>query len=368
MKAKAVRPSFSVPKHIQQLSPYVPGKPVEHLQRELGVASAIKLASNENPLGCSATVRLAIEKAIDELNRYPDSQAHRLRAKLAKVLSIDENMLVFGSGSNELIDVVIRTFCDPGTQDEIVIGNPSFVYYRIGAGAAKIKLKEVPLRNHITWSVDDLLESTSDDTRMMIISNPNNPTGSHIDADGLKQLVLGLPEHVMLIMDEAYIEYCDRSFKSAIKLLDARANMVILRTFSKAYGLAGIRAGFAVTHAPHADFMQRVRLPFNLSTLAQVAASAALDDAQHLERVVALNTIERERVAHELTALGYEVAPSQGNFVLVGPVDDAGKLYQDLLMKGVIVRPMPEPIRNYLRISIGSENENTLFLTTLKAI
>ena len=357
-----------VPEHILTLSPYTPGRRAEEVESELGVKNAVKLASNENPVGPSPRVVEAIQRAATGLHRYPDVQVNLLREALAQHWQIDPRSFVFGNGSNELIDIVIHTFCTLGSTDEVMIGHPSFAYYHLRFAVAHINPRPVPLRENLFWSTDDLLASVTPQTKMMMISNPNNPTGAHLSTSDVERLVRDVPQSVVLVMDEAYGEYCDDHWVSAVKYLDKRDNLIVLRTFSKAYGLAGLGVGYAMTTPKLAKYMERVRRAFSVSTLAQAAAKAALEDESYLAEVVSANRMERSRVAESLMQMGYEVVPSQANFLLFKPSMKARQLNQALLREGIIVREMQAPIEDYLRVSIGTPDDNTAFLSALKKI
>lgn len=369
-----------VPEHIFKLSPYLPGKTAEELERELGIDRAVKLASNENPVGPSPMVAQAIAQSAGRLNRYPDVQVRALRERLAAHWNVQPALFAFGNGSNELIDTVLHTFCTPGSSDEVMIGDPSYSYYQLRFDVANVKARLVPLRDHLTWNVDDLLAAVTPQTKVMMVANPNNPTGAHVSKSELARLVEKVPAHVTLVMDEAYAEYFDeQQTETGIAHLGRRENMLVLRTFSKAYGLAGLGVGYAVTSPKLAGYLDRARRAFSVSTIAQAAAIAALEDHDHLASIVRTNRAERSRVAESLMAMGYGVVPSQANFLLFGPVPTrktpkAGKpmtavgLYDALLRHGIIVRTMRAPIGDYLRVSIGTPEDNTAFLNALTHI
>jgi histidinol-phosphate aminotransferase len=353
-----------VPSYIERLVPYVPGKPVEELERELGIQNAVKLASNENPLGASPRVAEALAGAAASFGRYPDAATHALRETLAAHHGVPMDEIVVGNGSNELIDLACRTFAGPG--DHAVIGNPSFVCYRLGLLAANVEFTEVPLVGHVAWDVDAMLAAVTPATRLLFLANPNNPTGAHVSATDLARLLRGLPERVVAILDEAYVEFADApDFASALTMRGLHERLLVLRTFSKAYGLAALRVGYGVGTPALVDFLNRVRAPFNTNSLAQIAARAALTDPEHVARYVALNRVERARVAAALGALGLGVAPSQANFLLVDFGAPGRDIYEKLLRKGVIVRPMPPPLTNWLRITIGLPEENDRLLAAV---
>ncbi len=356
-----------VPPYIERLVPYVPGKPVEELERELGVKNALKLASNENPMGASPRVIEALSKLGPTLGRYPDAATHALREALAAHHSLPMDDFVVGNGSNELIDLVCRTFAAPG--EHAVLGNPSFVCYRLGLLAAHVDFTEVTLRDNLSWDVDALLAAVRPETRLLFLANPNNPTGAHLSVSELTRLLSALPPRVLAVLDEAYVEFADApDFASALTLRGLRERLLVLRTFSKAYGLAGARVGYGVGTPAIVDYLNRVRAPFNTNAFGQVAARVALDDQEHVARYVAMNRTERARVSAALAALGYAVAPSQANFVLVNFVAPGREVYERLLRKGVIVRPMPPPIASWLRISIGLPEENDRLLAAVREL
>ncbi len=356
-----------VPPYIERLVPYVPGKPVEELERELGVKNALKLASNENPMGASPRVIEALSKLGPTLGRYPDAATHALREALAAHHGLPMDDFVVGNGSNELIDLVCRTFAAPG--EHAVLGNPSFVCYRLGLLAANVDFTEVTLRDNLSWDVDAMLAAVRPETRLLFLANPNNPTGAHLSVSELTRLLSALPPRVLAVLDEAYVEFADApDFASALTLRGLRERLLVLRTFSKAYGLAGARVGYGIGTPAIVDYLNRVRAPFNTNALGQVAARVALDDQEHVARYVAMNRNERARMSAALAALGYAVAPSQANFVLVNFAAPGREVYERLLRKGVIVRPMPPPIASWLRISIGLPEENDRLLAAVREL
>jgi histidinol-phosphate aminotransferase len=350
--------------HIAAVKPYVPGKPVEELERELGIHGAVKLASNENPLGPSPKVQAAVARASAEIHRYPDAHAHALRTRLAAFHDVRPDELAFGCGSNELIDLVVRTLAD--TSDHAVIGAPSFVCYGMSLRVANVPMTEVPLRDALYWDLEAMLAAVTPKTKLVFLDNPNNPTSTHIARAQLEAFLRALPRSVVPVVDEAYFEFADAAdYVSALELRHLHPHLVVLRTFSKAHGLAALRVGYAVTSAEIVGYLDRVRAPFNVGSLAQAAALASLDDAEHMARYVALNRSERTRVSTALTALGLVVAPSQANFVCVGLGQPAQRVYDKLLRQGVIVRPFGAPLDRHLRISIGLPAENDRLLAAL---
>ncbi len=350
--------------HILALTAYEPGKPEEELRRELGLDDIVKLASNENPYGPSPSAIAAVSGEALALHRYPDPRGHHLREALAAHHGVLAEELCLGNGSNELIDLICRVFAGRG--DHAVFGHPSFPCYRIGSIAQELPFTAVPLREHLNWNVDDLLAAITPKTKLLFVSNPNNPTGAHIDQADLTRLLRELPGHVLAVVDEAYVEYVDADgFAPATELRDTRERLAILRTFSKAYALAGLRVGYAIGTPELVTHLNRLRAPFNVGTPGQVAARAALDDQAHLRATVAATIAERATLTKGLEAAGLRVAPSQANFVLVDVGQPGRAVYEALLEQGVIVRPMAAPLDTWLRITVGLPHENQRCLDSL---
>ncbi|HEX7479784.1 MAG TPA: histidinol-phosphate transaminase [Polyangiales bacterium] len=350
--------------HIAAVKPYVPGKPVEELERELGIHGAVKLASNENPLGPSPKVLQAVARASAELHRYPDAHAHALRMRLAAQHGVSPGELAFGCGSNELIDLLVRTLADPS--DHAVIGAPSFVCYGMSLRIANVPMTEVPLRDALYWDLPAMHAALRPNTKLVFLDNPNNPTSTHIAKAELADFLRALPRSVVPVVDEAYFEFADApDFASALRMRHLHERLVVLRTFSKAHGLAALRVGYAVASQEIVSYLDRVRAPFNVGSLAQAAALASLDDAAYVARYVELNRSERGRVSAALQGMGLSVAPSQANFVCVGLGQPSFAVYDKLLRQGVIVRPFGAPLDRHLRISIGLPAENDRLLAAL---
>lgn len=357
--------SFVTP-GIESLRAYEAGKPVEELARELGVTDAIKLASNENPLGPSPKAVEAARVAAAGLNRYPDAAAYRLREKLSAVHSVPMNEILQGNGSNELIELLVRTFTTPA--HHIVFAEPAFVVYKLASLAHGTPFTAVPLRD-LTHDLEAMAAAVKPETRLLFIANPNNPTGTHVGRAAVEKLLRNVPPGVIVVMDEAYIEYADADdYPDSLSLRGLRERLVVLRTFSKIYGMAALRVGFAVGPAPIIDYMNRVRAPFNVNAVGQAAAMAALDDHEHVERSRRTNQSERARVLAALGDMpGVEVAPSQANFVFVDVGRSARDVYDRMLRKGVIVRPLG-PLETCLRITVGRPEENTRMLEALSGV
>lgn len=353
--------------HIESLTPYIPGKPAEELERELGITGAVKLASNESALGPSPRALDAVRAALAASHRYPDDEAHALRSRLAALHGIEVAELCLGHGSNELIDLSVRAFATPS--EHAVIGVPSFSCYGLSLHAANIPTTAVPMRDGLFWDLGRVREAVRPETKLVYLDNPGNPTSTHIAAPALRTFLRELPASVIAVVDEAYFEFGTAAdYESALHMRELRERLLVLRTFSKAYGLAGLRLGYAIGKPELISYIQRVRVPFNASTAAQAAALAALDDVAHLRRCIELNASERTRVTRALENLGLRVAPSQTNFVCVHVDRPAKSVYDALLRAGVIVRPFGPPLDRHLRISIGLPVENDRLLEVLPTV
>jgi histidinol-phosphate aminotransferase len=350
---------------IESLVPYEGGKPVEELERELGIKQAVKLASNENPHGPSPRALEAARSVLAGVHRYPDGAAYALRDAIARFHGVGRDEVIQGAGSNELLDLVVRAFATP--EHHIVFGEPAFIVYRIAALAGGVPFTAVPLQNHV-HDLPAMARAVTPRTRVLFVANPNNPTGTHVGRAAVEALLRGVPPEVIVVMDEAYFEYADApDYPNSLALRHLRERLLVMRTFSKAYGLAGLRVGYAVGPVQLIDYMNRVRAPFNVSLPAQAAAVAALDDQAHVEQSRIANTAERARLTQELGALGLSVAPSQANFVLVDVGRPGRVIYDRLLERGVIVRPFAN-LPTSLRVSCGLPHENDRFLAALKEV
>ncbi len=351
--------------HILGLNPYQPGKPIEELERELGIESSIKLASNENPLGPSPRALEALRGCIDSVNRYPDGACFELRARLAQRLAVDEEQLVFGCGADEILELLVKTFVAPG--DEVVMPWPSFAMYPIVARGMGGSPVQVPLRSDFSHDLDAMRDAVTDRTKVVFVCNPNNPTGTSIGAEEFDRFARDLPDSVVLAVDEAYFEFARRDdFPRSLELLAERPGTLVLRTFSKIYGLAGLRIGYGIGHEDLVGYLERARHPFNVNRLAEVAAVAALGDEEHARRTLEVNASGIEYLTRELGALGFEVAPTDTNFLLVR----AGVgVYDELLKRGVIVRPMQGfGLPEHVRITVGLPAENERLVKALRAL
>jgi histidinol-phosphate aminotransferase len=351
---------------IEALVPYPPGKPMEELERELGIKNSIKLASNENPLGPSPKAVKAITDALKNLNRYPDGGCFYLKERLAKKIGVKPDNLIIGNGSNEIIELVIRTFLRPG--EDVVMGSPSFAVYPLAVPAAGGKAIQVSLKN-LTHDLDAMADAVTERTKIIFIANPNNPTGTIVTKKQLDKFCERLPSDVVLVLDEAYYEFVtDSEFPSSLDYLKKGANVVILRTFSKIYGLAGLRIGYGIASEALNRYMNKVRQPFNVNSLAQIAAMAALDDEEHLKKSQKNNIDGLDFLFNEVKAMGFECVPTQANFFLM-KVGKGKEIYDALLRQGVIVRPMGSyGLDEYIRVTVGLPEENKRFVETLKKI
>jgi histidinol-phosphate aminotransferase len=352
---------LKTPKHISSIIPYVPGKPVEELERELGICNSIKLASNENPIGPSPRAVGVLQKGLDDLNRYPDGSCFYLRNALARKLRIRQDQLIFGNGSNEIIELAVRTFLSPG--DQAIMAHPSFVVYSTIVQAAKGKSVIVPLKNQ-RHDLKKMATEITGRTKLIFIANPNNPTGTINTQAEMDSFMKKVPEGVLVVVDEAYYEYVSsRNYGRSIKFLKKGRDILVLRTFSKIYGLAGLRIGYGISNAGIVTEMNKVRQPFNVNSLAQSAALAALEDKGHLEKTKKTNNKGKQFLYKELSKLNIDYIPTEANFIYaeLGSTSSA-LLYKALLKAGVIVRPAGP---NAVRITIGTPGENRKLVQTL---
>jgi histidinol-phosphate aminotransferase len=345
---------------IAALSPYVPGKPIEELKRELGLTRVIKLASNENPLGPSPKAMAVINDGVATLHRYPDGGAFRLREAIADRWKVSPDQVILGNGSDEILSFLARTFLASG--DEAVMADQTFVIYKMEVMAAHGKAVVVPL---VQWrhDVTAMADAITQRTRLLFLCNPNNPTGTMVSADEVTRLLARVPEHVVVVFDEAYFEYVrSAEFPDSMAYVKQGRNAIVLRTFSKIYGLAGLRIGYGVTTPEIANLLNRVRPPFNANSLAQLAALAALDDDEHVANSRAANQAGMDQVVSGLQALGFAPIASETNFVYLDVGCDGRRIFEALLRLGVIIRHIEGRM---IRVTIGQAEENTAFLTAL---
>ena len=358
---------LSVPDYILSVKPYVAGKPLEELEREYGITDAIKLASNENPLGPSPFAIKAIQQAVKELHRYPNGGSYHLCERISQRFDVEKENIILGNGSDDIIAMLARVLLQPG--DEVVLPRPSFLFYEIMIRCSGALPVEVPLKDSRT-DLDGMLERIGPKTRLVFLTNPHNPTGALIARPALDDFVTALPADVVLIIDEAYIEFVrEPNCPNSIDYLDSGKIVVGLRTFSKAYGLAGLRVGYGFMPSFLADLLNRVRQPFNVNSLAQAAAIAALDDERFLKETVKLVSEELDFIYAALDNLGMDYLKSQANFILIKVGKNANDVFEDLLKQGVIVRSMTSyGYPDCIRINIGLHHENVRLLEALGSV
>ena len=367
---------IEVYKNIKELEPYEPGKPMEELERELNIPlkDIVKLASNENPLGPSPKAIQAIRYSADRVNRYPDGGCFYLKKKLSAKLGISSSNLIIGNGSDEIIDIVIKAFADKN--DEVIVSEPAFLEYKISSMTKGCKIKTIPMKQYFEsgilsgfgYDIDKIISSVNKRTKIIFLGNPDNPTGAYLNKHLLKDILNRCPENVIILIDEAYRELVDKSdYVDTIKYKNKK-NVIILRTFSKAYGLAGLRVGYAIANKDLMQWMERVRQPFNVNMIAQKAAEAALDDVAFIGKVKKLTKSGKRFIAENLKKIGFNIIQSPANFILFGCKDKKGTdLFLSLLPQGIIVRDMkPYGLNNWARVSVGTMKQNRKFIETLK--
>jgi histidinol-phosphate aminotransferase len=353
--------------NIHALRAYEPGKPIEELERELGIDGAIKLASNESPLGPSPAVIAALAAALPTLHRYPDGGCYRLRTELAARLGVSGSSLVFGAGSDEILELLGKVFLDPG--DEVVFAWPSFTMYPLIAQGMGARAVQIPLDDAYQVDVDRLAGAVTPRTKLVFLANPNNPTGVSLGSAEVERLLERLPQDVVLVLDEAYCEYVRRAdYPRSLDYLARHPGLVIMRTFSKIYGLAGLRIGYGIASPEVCGLLERARHPFNVNTLAQIGAVAALSDDARVEEVRALTHAGLDQLEKGLTELGLRCAPSDANFLLVDVGVPARDMAARLERRGVITRSMAVfGLAQHVRITVGLPSENARVLEAIAA-
>lgn len=355
---------------VQALRPYEPGKPIEELEREYGVSDIIKLASNENPLGPTPALSVPIENELHKLSRYPDDSGYELKSRLADKHAVSMQQITLGNGSCNVLELLIRAFVEPG--DEVVFSQYAFAMYYILSQAAGANMQIIPAKQ---WGhdLDAMLARVNERTKLVFIANPNNPTGTWIEETQLKSFIESVPENVIVVVDEAYFEYASygpmgiSNYPDASQWIREHSNLVVTRTFSKAYGLAGLRIGYGIAQAEITDLINRVRQPFNVNNIALISASHALDDSGHLEKGLQINTDGLRQLSEALKSLDFDVVPSAGNFIFADFRQNAAELNEYLLKNGIIVRPVGNyGLPGHLRISVGLPEENQRFIDVIK--
>jgi histidinol-phosphate aminotransferase len=353
-------------KNIQNATPYIAGKPIDETKRELGLKEVIKLASNENPLGTSPAAVQAIKKAASTVNRYPDSNGFYLKKKLASKLKLSPENIVLGNGSDELIDIIIKTFVEE--DENIVTANITFVEYEIIAKAYNRRVKIVPLKD-FRFDLEAIQKAIDNKTKLVFIANPNNPTGTYVNKSELERFLKKLPQKLILVLDEAYDTFIDvADYPQGMDYLKNN-NIIVLKTFSKAYGLAGLRIGFSVADTRFSAYMEKARQPFNVNLIAQEASLAALDDSAFLKRTRKAVLDGKKYIYAQLCKLNIKYIPSVANFVLFDVGKDCQAVFKEMLKLGVIVRDMKQyGLDNFIRVTIGTASENKKFVAALKKV
>jgi len=358
---------------VKALLPYQPGKPIDELERELGLTNIVKLASNENPLGPSDLVKQAIQKSINEVSLYPDGNGFALKQALAKKNGITSEMITLGNGSNDVLDIIARVFLTQGR--EAIFSEYAFVVYAIAtqavnATARVAKAKPLSSSDAYGHDLEAMAKLVTDKTAVIFIANPNNPTGTWLNPSELEAFIASVPKHIVVVLDEAYCEYLEQetAFDSML-WLQHYPNLIITRTFSKAYGLAGLRVGYAVSQPNVADLLNRIRQPFNVNSIALAAAEAALSDQAYIEQSRELNQQGLQQLADGFERLGLPYIPSVGNFICVDVGEKSSDVYQSLLREGVIVRPVAGyNMPRHLRVSVGLYEQNITLLQALEKV
>jgi len=352
---------------LRKIKPYVPGKPIEEVEREWGIKDVIKLASNESPYGPSPKVLRAIGQASKNINRYPDGDCFYLRRELTKRLKVKPQELIFGNGSDEIIVLAIRAFVNEG--DEVVLAKPSFLIYDIASRIAGAKLKAVPLQD-FRYDLERMRNAVTKKTKVIFLGNPDNPSGMYLPKKGVLKFLKGLRSDILVLMDEAYFEYVRaKDYGYSLELVKRYKNVIVTRTFSKMYGLAGLRVGYGVAHKDIVDLLNRIREPFNVNTLGQAAAIACLKDGAYYRNVAKKIELERQKLYKGLKRLGLKFIESCTNFILIDVKKDGTAVSRQLMKRGVIVRDMGFwGLKRYIRVTIGTSQENKKLIKTLEEV
>lgn len=351
---------------IRHLTPYQPGKPIEEVERELGITSSIKLASNENPLGASEQVMQAATQALRQAHIYPDGGQYELKQALSAYLNLPPEQITVGNGSENILELIVKAYLH--RDDSAVISEFAFLTIEILIRAAGANLK-VASASQWGHNIDNMIKAIDDKTRIVFLVNPNNPTGTYTNKSDFEKLLASVPPHVVIVIDEAYSEYIDRQdYPQALSYLASYPNLIITRTFSKVYGLAALRLGYAISSPEIADILNRARLPFNVNSIVAKAGCAALQDQEHVVKSVSLNKKGMRQVEDGLKQQNMSYIPSIGNFITID-VGDGKTIYQKLLQEGVIVRPLHAyNMPRHIRVTIGTHEQNERFLTALKIV
>lgn len=360
------------PDYVRAIAPYQGGKPIAEVAREFGLdeAAIVKLASNENPLGIPQSSQHAMQQAFADLARYPDSNGFDLKAAITKKFDVPSDWITLGNGSNDILELAARALVQPG--QSVVYSQYSFAVYPLATQAVGARAIVVPAKN-FGHDLEAMVDSIASDTKLIFVANPNNPTGTFVEGEKIAAMLKRIPSNVVVVLDEAYTEYLPANLHyDALAWVRQYPNLIVSRTFSKAYGLAGLRVGFGIAHPELTDLLNRIRQPFNVNSLAQAAAVAALNDDEYLHESAKLNADGYRQMTDAFTKMGIEFVPSHGNFVLFRAGDDDGagaRVNLELLKKGVIVRPVGNyGLPQWLRVSIGLPHENEVFLKALRSV
>jgi len=355
-----------LPPNIKRIHPYVPGKPVEEVERDLAI-SAVKMASNENPLGPSPVALEAIRQHLSQTHRYPIGDGFYLRRKLAERLGVSMEEIILGSGSTDIIELVARTFLT--SADDVITSRHSFVMYTLAVQEMNSLMIYVPM-SHDAYDLEAILDSLTPRTKVIFVANPNNPTGTMVKAEEMDRFLKRLPPNIIVVLDEAYYEYVqDPEYSHSLEYVRQKKHVIVLRTFSKIYGLAGLRIGYGIAHRDFISCLNKVRSPFNTTSVAQAAALAALDDAEHVRRSIESNRLGYDFLTCEFSRLGVRFVPSVTNFLFVDIQRDCLEAYQSLLARGVIVRPLKSNgFSTALRVTIGTQEENEKLICALDEV
>jgi histidinol-phosphate aminotransferase len=358
---------YNVNETLFSIKPYIPGKPIDEVKRELGLKKVIKLASNENPFPISPKVKQAIVKAISDVNRYPDGDCFYLREKLARHLKVKPKQLIFGNGSDEIIVFAARAFLKTG--DEVIVAYPSFLIYEIASKLEGAEVRSIGLKN-LRYDLDGMLAAITKSTKIIFLGNPDNPAGTYFSQKEMEGFLKRVPQEVLVFIDEAYFEYVHaRDYVRSIDLLKTYPNVIVTRTFSKMYGLAGLRIGYGIADETLVDILNRVREPFNVNSLAQVAAMACLDDQGYYKTLAKKVEQERQFLYKAFKKLKIDFAESCTNFILLKVNKTSQEVVQGLMKKGVIVRDMSHwGLKQFVRITIGTREENNILIRVLEEV
>jgi len=352
-------------KNILSLTPYKGGKPIEELERELGIKDIAKIASNENPLGSSKKVYSSIKKNLKKINRYPDGNSFNLKKALAEKFNVKNEQIILGNGSNEIIELVLRVFLE--NNDEVIVSKPSFLVYKLATLVEGGVVKEIPLLSDFSFDLKGILNAITDKTKIIFIDNPNNPAGTSVGKAEIENFISKVPDKIIIVLDEAYNEFVDRNdFPDSLRYVKEKNNVIVARTFSKAHGLSGLRIGYAVANSEIVELVNKVRQPFNINYIAQIAALASLEDDAFIEKSKNLVRNGKQYLYVSLDKLKIKYIKSDTNFILMNVENDSRKIFEEMLKEGIIVRNMYEyGLPTYIRVTVGLPKENRKFIKAI---